>query len=349
MSPPRLLVMAGGPRQVASTRHRIWNYRPFLEADGVHLTWVEYGGGRETSQLRAMGFRARLLFDLIRTVARQDVVLVQKTLPPALMFRAWKAQGARVVYDFDDALFARAVTGESEATWRRRKSRFDAALAAADVVVAGSPPLAEYARERAARVEVLYPSLERASFPVRPRPDSRPERVTVGWVGNDQSQVYLRALEPILAAVLRDRPAVRLAICSSVRPRMGPDLDPRLDFIPWSEEAEVAAAASFDVAVSPLGPEPWSRARGGRVSVLLSMASGVPVVASPGGGLLELAGDDGGVLFADDPEAWRWALARVLDDRGERERMGRRARSVIDGSVWADVQYPRLRKILFGA
>lgn len=352
--------MAGGPRHVASTRHRLWNYRTFLEADGVALTWVEYGGGRERRRLRALGWRAKLVADLLRTATGQDVVLVQKTLPPASVVRLWQALGARVVYDFDDALWARAVTGEAEGTWLRRRARFDRMLSLADVVIAGSPPLAEYARERASRVEVMYPSLERAHFaPVRVRgssdqgsapasPATDSGTVVVGWIGNDQSQIYLRALEPVLADVLAERPHVRLAVCSSVPPPLGPELAPRLDFLPWSEEAELAAAASFDVAVSPLGDEPWSRARGGRVSVLLSMASGVPVVASPGGGVGELVGDDGGVLFADDPEAWRTHLCRLLDDAEERWRLGRQARGIIDGAVWADVQYPRLKAILFG-
>ena len=60
------------------------------------------------------------------------------------------------------------------------------------------------------------------------------------------------------------------------------------------------------------------------------------------------AGEDGGVLFADDPGTWRAQLGRLLDDAAERRRLGERARAVIDGAVWADVQYPRLRRILFG-
>ncbi|MDP2956152.1 MAG: glycosyltransferase family 4 protein [Longimicrobiales bacterium] len=349
MRAPRLLVVAGGLRTTASTRHRLWNYRPFLEADGADLTWIEYGGGRESSFLRALALRVGFVRDLLRTASHQDVVWVQKVLPPAYFFHRWKASGARVVYDFDDALFARAVTGESETTWRKRKARFDLALASADVVVAGSPPLGDYARGRGAQVEVMYPSLERSRFPDRTRAPRPAGGEVVGWVGNDQSQIYLRALEPVLVDVLRDRPGVRLAVCSSVRPALCPELLERLDFIPWSEDAELTAASGFDLAVSPLGHEAWSRARGGRVSVLLSMAAGAPLVASPGGGLTELAGEDGGVLFADNPETWRRNLVRLLDDAGERERLGRQARAVVDRGIWADVQYPRLKEVLFGA
>lgn len=346
MSGPRLLVVAGGGRTVASTRHRLWNYRPFLEQDCRSVAWVAYGGGRERSVLRALRLKMEFVGRLVAAGTDQDVVLVQKVLPPASILRQWKRRGARVVYDFDDALWARAVTGETESAWRRRRARFDHVLSEADVVVAGSPPLADYARTLARRVEIVYPSLDRSVFQGLKRPGG-PELV-VGWVGNDQSQVYLRALEPVLTEVLSARSGVRLAVCSSRPPELAPALSGRMTFVPWSEEAEPRVAASFDVAISPLAHDEWSRARGGRVSVLLSMAAGVPVVASPGGGVAELAGNDGGVVFADDPAAWRAALARLLDDSEERRRLGARARAVIDANVWADVQYPRLRSILFG-
>lgn len=348
MTPPRLLVVAGGTRTTASTRHRLWNYRPFLEDEAVDLEWIEYGGGRESSWLRALLLRASFLKDLFVRASGYDVVLVQKVLPPALVLRRWKAAGARVVYDFDDALYHQALWGESEADAARRKARFDAVLAASDVVVAGSPPLAAYARQRARRVEVLYPSLLRGRFEGRVRPPRDPDTVTIGWVGNDQSQIYLKELEPILSAAFRRHPGARLMVCSSRPPELAPEVQERMVFVPWSESAELEAAASFDLAISPLGPEPWSRARGGRVSVLLSMASGVPVVASPGGGVDELVGDTGAVLFADDPETWATQLDRLLASADERRRVGDAARALVDREIWADVQYPRFRAILFG-
>ncbi|MEQ9397832.1 MAG: glycosyltransferase family 4 protein [Longimicrobiales bacterium] len=347
MSPPRLFVVAGGTRTTASTRHRLWNYRPFLEADGVEMDWIEYGGGRESSALRAALLRIRFLKDLVVRGGGADVILVQKVLPPAALVRRWRAGGARVVYDFDDALYHQALWGETEAQAARRRSRFDAMLELADVVVAGSPPLAEYARTRAGRVEVLYPSLQRGRFEGTTRPPRDPGSVTVGWVGNDQSQIYLKALEPVLAEAFDRHPSARLTVCSSSAPDLAPSVAGRMTFVPWSESAELEAAASFDLAISPLGPEPWSRARGGRVSVLLSMASGVAVVASPGGGIEELVDDSEAVLFADDPDTWARQLDRLLASAGERERVGAAARGVVARKIWADVQYPRLRDILF--
>ena len=348
MSRPRLLVVAGGTRRTASTRHRLWNYRPLLESDGVVPEWLEYGGGLIANRAKAAWERVRFLHGLLAKGQGPDVVLVQKVLPPLPIVRRWKASGARVVYDFDDALFTRSLLGETPAQAARRKARFDAVLRESTVVMAGSPPLAEYACTQADHVEVFYPSLRRSLFEGRKPAPLRDGTVRVGWVGHELSLGYLESLVPVLEEAFTRHRSARLVVCSSRRPELAGEVGRRLDFVPWSEQAEMGAAFSFDLAVSPLDPEPWSRARGGRVSVLLSMAAGVPLVASPGGGLEELAAADDAVLFADDPGAWLDQLDRLLGSREERETVGRAARRVIDRHIWADVQYPRWREVVLG-
>ena len=72
----------------------------------------------------------------------------------------------------------------------------------------------------------------------------------------------------------------------------------------------------------------------------------MPVVAAPGGGLETLCGRRG-VRCAEEPEEWRLEIEALLDDPVLRTERGREARAVVDASIWADVQYPRLRAILF--
>lgn len=343
----RLLVVAGGTRATASARHRLWNYRPFLEADGVRVTWVEYRGGRLKSPVRAMSARVGLLARLARSAPGHAVILVQKILPPISLVRFWRARGRRVVYDFDDALYEWWWGGESERTARRRKGRFDAMLRAASAVIAGSPPQAAYARRIAASVEVLYPSLDRQRFRDIPRP-REVSPPTLGWIGNEQSQVYLRELEPVLEKMLQRHADARLLVCSSVVPDLSATVRERMEFLPWSERAELEAVSRFHVALSPMDREPWSRARGGRVSVLLSMGAGVPVVAAPGGGLEELLEGGSGVLLARTPDEWLCHIDRLLTEPEERERLGREARALVDRKIWAEVQYPRFRRAVFG-
>ena len=347
----RMLVVAGGTRATASTRHRLWNYRPYLERDGVSLTWVEYIGGRIESPAAAFAARARFVFALARNASARDVVLVQKVLPPIALLQRWRRRGCRVVYDFDDALFERFELGETEGRAARRRRRFNAVLDEASHVIAGSPPLAEYARSRNPSVEVFYPSLERERFRGLPRKRESGGPV-IGWVGNDQSLVYLQALEPVLRAVMAAHPDALLRVCSSGLPALPTLPGNRVELVPWSEQRELEAVASFDVAVSPLAGDPWSQARGGRVSVLLSLAAGVPVIAAPGGGLEELVRQTGqsepGLVFARDGSEWENHLARLLGNRDERALRSDAARELIEQQIWADVQYPSFKRAVLG-
>ena len=169
---------------------------------------------------------------------------------------------------------------------------------------------------------------------------------------SDATLVYLQALEPVLGAVMAAHPDALLRVCSTGLPALPTLPRDRVELVPWSEQRELEAVASFDVAVSPLASDPWSQARGGRVSVLLSLAAGVPVIAAPGGGLEELIGHAGqpepGLVFARDGSEWVDHLARLLTNRDERVRRSAAARELIDQQIWADVQYPRFKRAVLG-
>lgn len=350
----RLFVVAAGTRSTGSSRLRLWNYRRFLEADGVALVWEEYRGGRVRAPVEA----TRLRWDFLRRLLRLrpgpgDRVLVQKILPPLALVRRWRSAGATVVYDFDDALTERAPTGEGRATVWWRSRRFRAMLRAADRVIAGSSPLAELASGITdAPVEILLPSLDRdwyasAAWAGEARPAGGSLRV--GWVGSDQNLHYLRLVTGSLERAAGLHPGLRLSVCSAAPPRLTPRLDPLVDFVPWSERAELDAVGRFDIAISPLTNDRWSRSRGGRASVLSSLGAGVPVVASRGGGLDDLVRKGkGGILFAETREEWDSALDTLLGNASERRRQGAEARRLIDENVWADVLYPRFKTFVLG-
>lgn len=74
-----------------------------------------------------------------------------------------------------------------------------------------------------------------------------------------------------------------------------------------------------------------SRHEGFGMTALESMAMGRTVVATGAGGLPEVLGDAGVVVPARDPAALATAMARLLDDPGERARLGSEAARRAEG------------------
>ncbi len=93
-----------------------------------------------------------------------------------------------------------------------------------------------------------------------------------------------------------------------------------VDFL--GDRRDIAAIlASLDVTVLPSASESLSNA------ILESMAAGVPVIANPVGGNVELVANDRGILVpADDEEGLAAALQRIATDLALRETLGRNAR-----------------------
>lgn len=335
---------------MASVRHRLHNYRPFLDRDGIETRWVPYLGDLRATRLGRVAEKVRFVWGLFRASPPVgSTVLIQKVLVPPMLIRRWQRRHVRVVYDFDDALFERAPWGERPAVTVRRRRRLISILELADAVVVGSPPLADFASRYVADVDVLYPSLDRARFEKDDRGEADSDSLRLGWIGGGGSQRYLLDLEPVLAEVLEMHPEACLIVCSSSLPAFRELPAERVQLIPWSLDSEVEASRLFDVAVSPMGSDSWSRHRGGRVSVLLSMATCTPVVAGPGGGLEELVeGVEGAIVFARSPQEWIDRLHVLLTDPSERRAKGALARRVVEEKIWAHVQYPRLKRALFG-
>lgn len=161
-----------------------------------------------------------------------------------------------------------------------------------------------------------------------PMPD-RP-RVRVGYVGRLASEKRLDRL-----AVLQDLPGAELVIVGdgSERRRLERQL-PRATFTGSLHGAALSQAyADLDVFVHPGRHETFSQ------SVQEALASGVPVVAAAAGGPLDLVdhGRTGFLVDPDDPDAFRTAVATLVDAPAMRVVAGTRARaSVLDRS------WPRL-------
>ncbi|MGH9304429.1 MAG: glycosyltransferase family 4 protein [Acidimicrobiales bacterium] len=178
----------------------------------------------------------------------------------------------------------------------------------------------------AERIAVVPVGVDDSVF--RPRPEV--VRIPGRLVTTASADVPMKGLVPLLEALAKTRTEVasaHLVVVGRLREqsrvpavveRLG--LRRAVSFVSGISDEELARLyASAEVAVVPSLYEGFS------LPAIEAMASGVPLVATTGGALPEVAGRDGetALLVApDDPSALAGALVRVLSDGELRARLG---------------------------
>jgi glycosyltransferase involved in cell wall biosynthesis len=170
----------------------------------------------------------------------------------------------------------------------------------------------------------------------RPRPDRprRPGRIMV----TSSSDVPMKGLVPLLEAVAKLRTERDVELVVIGRPTEGGRVARTIERLGISHVVHCVSGISDDelagmyaeaqVAVVPSLYEGFS------LPAIEAMACGVPLVATTGGALPEVVGDEGetGLLVTpDDPEALATGIARILDDDALAARLGEGGRRRVLG------------------
>lgn len=308
----------------ASTRYRILQYLPYLEAAGLQCDVVP------------LSRTARHWLSLLRQIRRADCTFVQKKLFSPLELRLVRGAARRLVYDLDDAVMFK----DGPAThWqqRRQRRRFAATVKRADLVVAGNGYLREQTLPFNRRVELLPTPIDLRRYTVKPA-GGEGETVTLGWIGSRITLHYLQELAPVLEELGRRHPQLRLKIVA--------DEFFALQQLPvirksWSAADEIADLHSFDIGLMPLRDDPWSRGKCG-FKLLQCMAVGVPVVCSPVGMNTEIVRDGEEGFWAGDPQQWIERLEQLIGDVARRRQMGAKGRRTVQERYSLEGNAPRL-------
>lgn len=350
-----VLVLAPYPAGIAPCqRYRFEQWWPFLEREGIHL--------------ELDGFMSRILYQLIhergRVVAkavclardygrallrslgrrRYDAILLHREaaiVGPAWLERLAARTGIPIVYDFDDAIYVPYVSPfNGYLSYFKFPSKTAAICRMARHVMVGNDLLRRWALEHNPRVTVVPSTINLDEY----RPSGRyavEGEPVIGWTGSYSSVQYLDLLRPALTELARRR-SFRFEVISSAPVELAhvPVQSRR-----WRAETEAADLAGFDIGVMPLPDESWARGKCA-LKALQYMALAIPTVVSPVGVNREVVRDGENGLHASSTQEWVEALERLLDDETLRRRLGQAGRRTVEDSFSAQVQAPRVARIL---
>jgi len=326
----RALFLANNGPLVPASRTRVFAYLPFLRQKGwsvdVRVVVPDrlFRWGYTGSGYRRVPYFLQVILRSLRVGIRAagasrhyDVVYIQRVLFPIPgILRGFRT---KIVYDFDDAVFANENSGGGvvsalQASFRRRM--LSPMLRAASRVVVENPYTAEYAGR-------YCPSISRITGPVdtdRYRPGKRCCRneVVLGWIGSRTTTAYLEMVKGALCELGRRHRNLRVHLVGAGPFRVeGLHVEHR----PWRLETEVRDLRTFDIGLMPLPDDPWTRGKGG-YKLLQYLSMGIPAVASPVGINSEILEDGVGGYLADGEEAWVSCLEHLVADPSLRRSMG---------------------------
>ena len=342
-------------REAASTRQRVLQYLPYLAAAGIQVevhpllddAYVRaLASGAAASKTAIAAAYARRLRQLLKSQSADLIWVYAELFPwlPASFERLALRSGKPLVYDFDDAFFHPYDDHPNAIIRRALSGKLKPLIHGAASVCAGNDHLKDYADRAGANAIVLPTVVDIDQYvPATTRPD-RP--LTIGWIGSPSTWGFVRPLLPLLAELCRTRGVSFSAVGAGAAAEA--DRFDGLTFTPWSEAGEIAAVQAMDIGIMPLPDEPWARGKSG-YKLVQYMACGLPVVASPVGVNTTIVADGETGLLATDPDQWRAALTRLIDDPALRAAMGQagRARAVEAYSLQAHA--PRLVEVMRGA
>lgn len=320
----RVLFLAEGV-DVPASRFRIEQFLPHLEQRGFRCTYVcGYGKAYNRAVGTWWSTPYRLAGRLKRAAATTaaplfDVVMLQRTSIPQWAAPEWLASrlGARLVFDFDDAIF---LGSNARDTWLRTAA-FRAAVRASTEVIAGNAYLAQQAPHD--QVTKIPTVVDTDIYTPPPRSLSGGKTV-IGWMGTAGNFPSLRLALPAVQRVLDAHDSARLVVVSNATL---PELrdHPKVEQRAWSRATELRDLQSFDIGLMPLLDNEWSLGKCG-FKMIQYMATGTAVVGSRVGANGDIvATGETGILVPPGGD-WETPLVSLCESAELRRTMSEEAR-----------------------
>lgn len=327
------------PDRSPGQRFRCEQYLSFLEEAGFEVRWhnlldaaddrLFYSAGNLFQKARLVWGKWWQRWKAIRQVKKGEIAFIYREafmLGTAIFERQLKRRGAKLVFDFDDAIWLMEVSaGNKKLSFLKRPGKTADICRLSDLVIVGNEYLATYARQYAANVVVIPTTIDTGYHRPMAVEHVKPG-VCIGWTGSDTTIKHFETILPVLEqvkALYGDRVYFKLI---TNRPVQYPSL--ALEATLWDKDTEVEQLAELDIGIMPLPDDEWSRGKCG-FKLLQYMALEKPVVASPVGVNTTIVDNHQNGYLATTEAEWVDRLSALVDDAHLRQLLGSRGRQKV--------------------
>lgn len=334
----KILFFLTWPVEDASSRMRVCQFATELDQrtmtasfDILFPLWIMRIKNRTSPlviPLKLIGVAVCLVLRLIRLprVLWYDVVFVHREGFPfftPFFERVIRRMSKKMVFDFDDAIFLKPSKWKN---WRdvfRDPSRVGEICSMSDTVVVGNQFLAEYALQFNKNVRVI-PTVYKIKNVPTPLLNATP---IIGWIGSWSTTINLSLVSHALSELAKQHDYIlRLVGAKNIFDLHFEGVT--TEYFEWQIDKELEYLNSFDIGIMPLFDTPWEKGKCA-FKLIQYMSLGKPVVASPVGANNDVVIHGKSGFFASTDEEWITSLGGLIDDIGERRRLGEYGKQIV--------------------
>ncbi len=290
--------------------YRIQHYFPFLEEMGFDVDHFIIPHG-----LRAKG-------ELFGKMRDYDMVYLQRRLLSFFELGLLRRAARKLVYDVDDSVMYRSSGHDSFHSWSRMW-KFKRVVRSSDAVLGGTGFLVKEVKKYIPDGKVFFipTTVDLNDYQPKEYVEEN-SSVTLGWIGSRGTLQYLENLVPVFSQLAKKYSQLQLKIVADAFLN---DCPIPVIKKPWKKEEQAEDLRSFDIGLNPLNNDLWSR---GKSSIRVSkyMAAGIPMVSSPVGFAINTIDEGTNGFWANGEEEWIEKISCLIDNPGQREKIGLRAR-----------------------
>ena len=330
-----LIISQYGPL-AASSRTRVFQYLPYLEAKGVEVDLVVVvpdelvSAGTSASPARRILYYLRCFlnafragFRCVRSAADYHVIYIQKVLLPFPLPELLRRNRHKVVFDFDDAIFTTEAPSEnwvSRLRTIRHHSGLPRMLKSSGQTIVENDYTGGHAARFGSKVEIITGPIDTVQY--SPGEAEQNAQLVLGWIGSKTTTRYLELIRIPLVEIKSRFPN----LCIRLVGADGVSLDGlEVEILDWSLESELLHLRTFHIGLMPLTDDPWTRGKGG-YKLLQYMALGIPAIASPVGINKQIVEDGVDGYLAETEKEWIDRLSKLIVSPDLRDRMGKAGR-----------------------
>ncbi|GAF89930.1 unnamed protein product, partial [marine sediment metagenome] len=175
-----------------------------------------------------------------------------------------KILNSRIVFDFDDAIYARPTSVEAQLFGAKSCERqLINMVKRCRQVVVGNSYLYQYVKKHNSRIAIIPTPVDHKQFStlvpetLNSKSEKGDGKVVIGWVGKSENLIYLDLIKDALQQISNLRQnMVNLKVISNK-----PYFIEGVDILnqSWNKENEVENLRSIDIGLMPLIDDEWSR------------------------------------------------------------------------------------------